>query len=107
MHERSTRILEDRLYSISGLPLSDRQHVGSLAGNRVMNPSKSIRSHRAANYLTFGGVAMIIVIYTIYALLASERDGAQCFVWICSLIYVAIAVVVALSWIGSFKVVNS
>lgn len=105
-HERSTRAVEDKLYKISRLAKDDRTKVGSVAGNIVMNPTKSSRPHAVANYLTFGGLAAIIVAYTVYALIASGHDGAHQAIWAYIAGYVIIGVLVAASWRASFNVVK-
>jgi hypothetical protein len=75
-HGISVRIIEDRLFEISSLgeglghegKRALRQWVGSAAGDRIMDITRSSPIHKGITVVVYGGVACLVVGFTLYAL---------------------------------------
>jgi hypothetical protein len=71
-HGISVRIIEDELYSASGLR-ARRRLVGSAAGDEIMDVTKAHVVHRITTRVVYGGVGFLVIVFTAYVLYAAIR----------------------------------
>lgn len=111
-HGISVRLIEDALFDVSKLRV-ERELVGSAAGDKIMDISKSKMPHKMITAFVYGGVALLVVGFTAYALNSANENimtnphlvHAQV-MWIALAIYFLVVVMVALSWFVGFKSLN-
>jgi hypothetical protein len=76
VRSNSIEIIEQRLLKVIGFDESTREDIGSLAGQKVLDIDKQPRVLRSQTYVSYGGVALIIIIFTIYCLtIAAKSTG--------------------------------
>jgi hypothetical protein len=114
-HGISVRIIEDKLFLLSGLREEvDRELVGSAAGDEIMDITKSTWAHKLTTLVVYAGVGSLVVGFTAYALHAAYgalRDTAPGLprgrvVTMAAVTYSLLLVMVFLSWIKGLKIIN-
>jgi hypothetical protein len=106
-HGISVRIIEDALFEASELRV-DRDLVGSAAGDKIMDITQAKAAHIITTVVVYGGVALLVIGFTCYALLsANGLIHAGC-IWIAVAIatYFLLFIMVALSWIEGFRMIG-
>lgn len=111
-HGISVRIIEQALFEVSDLQVK-RDLVGSAAGDKIMDITKSRTAHKLVTVVVYGGVALLVIGFTAYALYTAngiiKNDVALVHwrvIWIARGIYSLLVITVALSWIVGFRIIN-
>lgn len=102
-HGVSVQILENAIYEYTHLDQALRKYVGSRIGDSIMDISVSNRAHQAASIFVYGGVAFLVVLYTIFVSVNAASHVALWLLLLAIFIYVLGATVVAGSWIAGFR----
>jgi len=112
-HGISVRIIEDALFDASGLPIGGRDLVGSAAGDRIMDITQAKFAHKLTTVVVYGGVALLVIAFTAYSLYSANAvikgDVALAqtpAVEVAIATYTLLLIIVALSWIQGFRVIN-
>ena len=111
-HGISVRIIENALFEESGLRVS-RDLVGSAAGDKIMDITQAKAAHIITTVAVYGGVALLVVGFTAYALYSAkdivDKDvvlvHARVFV-IAIVTYSLLSIMVAISWIVGLRMIN-
>lgn len=91
------QVLEKRLEGKSGLHADVRAVIGYSATEKIMHIEKSGWAHKLATVVTYVGVAVLVIGYTVYVLVdAADHIGVS--VWWYVAAYAALAVVTGSSW---------
>jgi hypothetical protein len=106
IHGLSVQILEDELFIHTNLPSVARDYVGSRGGDGVMDVTKSRLAHKWATIFVYGGVALLVLGFTIYVAVESWSNVSFGAKWLAIVVYVTSAVTVILSWSVGFSVLN-
>jgi len=106
-HGISVRIIEDALFEASELQV-DRDLVGSAAGDKIMDITQAKAAHIITTVVVYGGVALLVIGFTCYALLSANGLVHTEGIWIAVAIatYFLLFVMVALSWIEGFRIIG-
>src|ERR1019366_7491705 len=115
-HGISVRIIENALFKASELRVK-RDLVGSAAGDKIMDITQAKAVHRVTTVVVYGGVAFLVIGFTVYALysanvIVKNSNAALARVPVVPVVEIAIAtysllfVMVALSWIVGFRMIN-
>jgi hypothetical protein len=111
-HGISVRIIEQALFDLSELRV-ERDLVGSAAGDKIMDITKSAAAHKLVNVVVYGGVAFLVIGFTAYALYSAnmiiKNDVLLVHarvIWIAIAIYSLIVIMVAFSWIEGFRIIK-
>jgi hypothetical protein len=98
-HGTSVRIIEDALFTASQLRV-ERNRVGSAAGDRIMDITRSKTIHKLATVVVYGGVGFLVIGFTTYVLYYAWNVilVRAALVEIAIGTYVILMIIVALSW---------
>jgi hypothetical protein len=121
-HGVSVKIIEDALFDAGGLgkstenPLGvSRNLVGSAAGDRIMDVTQSSAAHRICSYLVYGGVVLLVLGFTFYAVYAANLVlkigyltwSRYLMLAIAAGVYLALLTVVGWSWKVGLALIDS
>ena len=115
-HGISVQIIENELFGASGLKARNvkRKLVGSAASDKIMDITQANPAHKVTSYVVYGGVGVLIVGFTIYALYAAIEVVRDDPVFAHALVvYVAVGgypillLLVIFSWIKGLRVINA
>jgi hypothetical protein len=114
-HGISVRIIEDALFDESELRVK-RDLVGSAAGDKIMDITQAKAVHILTTVIVYGGVAILVVGYTIYALHSAKviiSNTPALLYWrdvkvvaIAKSTYSLLAIMVMASWLVGFKMIK-
>ncbi len=99
MHGVSVHIIENELFIEAGLPKELRKYVGTRSGDMIMDIRQSNPIHGIATMFVYGGVAAMIVAFTVYAVDQVWAGLSPLFRVIIVVIYSLMVTIVGLSWI--------
>jgi hypothetical protein len=109
-HGISVRIIENELFEATGLRVKVKRNlVGSAAGDRIMDITQAKAVHILTTVVVYGGVAFLVIGFTAYALYSAKRIVTlphAPVVEIAIATYSLLAIMVALSWIVGFRMIN-
>jgi hypothetical protein len=106
MHGLSVQILEDELFFHTNLPTEARGYTGSRGGDSIMDITKSRMAHKWATAFVYGGVALLVLGFTIYVAIESWSQVSVPVRWFAVVIYTASAATVIFSWSVGFSVLG-
>lgn len=111
-HGISVRIIEQALFDASELRV-ERDLVGSAAGDKIMDITKSKVAHKLITVVVYGGVAFLVIGFTAYTLysanmiIKNDTTLVQArVIWIAIAIYSLLVIMVAFSWAEGFRIIN-
>lgn len=111
-HGISVRIIEEALFEASQLRVK-RDLVGSEAGDKIMDITKSKAAHKLITYFVYGGVGLMVIGFTIFALYSANAIIITDFswfhmlvFWIATGIYLLILIMVAISWKVGLRIIG-
>jgi hypothetical protein len=104
-HGVSVKILEDALFAASGLRVK-RDHVGSAAGDKIMDITQARFVHKLATMLVYGGVGSLMTLVTAYSLYSAQELVRSGVIWTAAISYMLVGIIVAASWIAGLRVIN-
>ena len=111
-HGISVRIIEEALFETSELRVK-RDLVGSAAGDKIMDITKSKAAHKLITYFVYGGVGLMVIGFTIFALYSANAIIITDFslfhisvFWIATGIYLLILIMVAISWKVGLRIID-
>jgi hypothetical protein len=106
-HGISVRIIENALFEASGLPVGERDLVGSAAGDKIMDITQSKAVHAVTTVVVYVGVACLVIGFTVYALYSAKGVVKDDVVWVLAIVgYSLLVIMVALSWIVGVRMIN-
>ncbi len=117
-HGISVRIVEDALFYLSEVEVvpipTDRNLVGSAAGDRIMDITQSSPVHKLTTKVVYGGVVFLALGFSVYALLAEyHADQNHRFVislpafWVAIAVYSFLLLMVGRSWFVGFRRIHA
>jgi hypothetical protein len=103
-HGVSVRIIEDALFRESGLQV-ERDLVGSAAGDKIMDITKSGLTHRITTIVVYFGVAALVVGFTIFVLYLAWDKVSVCASVVAIVGYALLLIVVMSSWFKGMRMI--
>ena len=105
-HGISVRIIEDELFDASDLR-ADRCLVGSAAGDKIMDFTQEKVAHKVTTVVVYGGVAVLVIGFTVYALYSAQGIVKDNLVWILAIgAYSLLLIMVAASWFVGVRMIK-
>lgn len=106
-HGISVKIIEDALFETSGLRGNvKRDMVGSAAGDKIMDITQSKTIHRVTTRFVYGGAALLVCLFTGYALYSAVGLVQAWVIWTAVAIYFLVVIMVGRSWIVGLGMIN-
>ena len=107
-HGISVRIIEDALFKASGLWVKGvkRGLVGSVAGDKIMDITQASAVHVLTTMVVYGGVGLLVIVFTIYALYSAKRLVQGRVIWLAAIPYSLIFAMVVVSWVQGLSLIQ-
>ena len=112
-HGISVRIIEDALFEAAGLPLGERDLVGSAAGDNIMDITQAKAVHKLAASVVWGCFSFLTVGFTVYALYSAngiiEHNVTLVHARVSEIamgVYLLLAIMVCVSWVEGLRVIS-
>jgi hypothetical protein len=112
-HGISIRIIEDALFEASGLPLGERDLVGSAAGDKIMDITQAKAVHKLATAVVWGCISFLMVGFTVYALYSAngiiKQNATLVHARVSEVavaVYSLLAIMVCVSWVEGVRVIS-
>jgi len=106
-HGVSVRIIEDALFEASGLRGKvKREMVGSAAADKIMDITQSKTVHRLTTRFVYGGVGLLVCLFTGYALYSAVGLIQTWVIWTAVAIYFLVVIMVGRSWVVGLGMIN-